>query len=278
MRCTPRGIDYPEPGATMTAAKLHAMVDNASLTQFELAELSGLGSGAAVGSLAGDYYMRQVNEEVYHQPVSAISLSGYGLRSLLGKCDLAWYECEYGYVAQKGMPAFMPGSAINTRGNWSGWTAYKHSASMYFPRVSQDQQSWFGFPAFYVSTSYPDAAQVEQVYGIVDEALTKDGLIKWCTYGYCDALVHATLSNGLSLPGTIYQLSYDFTDGTLLPCAVQYTDPSAFTLSGMPMGLVRRVYTESGVTQLPFVYESESSASLVPYYVARIFFGGWPCL
>jgi hypothetical protein len=280
---------YPAPGTTITAAYLHSLVDDLEISDFSTSDFNDLGAGAAYGGTAGNAYLRQTTPdetqglEAWRMPVSTVSLAGYGYRQLLGKVDLAFYSNSNSHVPYKGMPCFVPGYPDDAKQDWSGYTAYRVTDWWIVPRISLDQLHWFKFHSYLVAPSvdYADALHVGEVRAVVEEDGPSDGLVKICQYGYCDALVHATHSNELSLPGTVYALRYGFDDNSMLPVAMNFTDNSAYTSTHVPLGLVRQVYTASGVTLLPFVREDAvaDASSNAPYYVARIFLGGgFPCL
>lgn len=281
MRLTPSSDYLPAPGHTVTATYLHNLVDNATLGQFTADDFSdAAGDGLLVGSnpTTTHYWLNQT-DDVYAQVHSAVSLTNPGLRALLAKCDVVYFESAHGNQPYKGMMCGVPHVMDKSRGSWSSWSNYSLASHWYLPRASIDNitQGDFYVPA--VPSQYTGIYWTH-VWGVVDEDLGgSSGLLKMATYGFCQALVHASLSNELSLPGAIYGLAWEgTTTDVLLPAAINYTDPSYYTLTAIPLGLVRKVYTESGITQVPMVYDNEASATNCPYYVAEVFLGGFPCL
>lgn len=281
MKVTPAA--FPAPGATITPAYLHALVDDATLNEFVPGDFNDLGGGLSAGDDGTvNAWMRQpTTYEVYRQPISTVSISVYGTRQLYGKVDLAYYKNTKGWQPTKGNVCHVPSWGDNTRQDWSGYTAMQSSGSWNLPRISIDMKHWnhvngWAFPG----TDYPDVVYHGQTWGIVDENGPADGVTKVCQYGYCDAYIHAGLSTELTLPGSVFGLLFNYTDGTRVPVSMAYAATPGFTADIYPLGVVRQVYTDSGVTSVPFILESASpGATSMNCYVAKIFLGGGtPCL
>lgn len=281
MRLIPDYDILPSPGTTMTALLLHNLVDQASLTSFTTDDFSDAGGSLLIGTnVSGTHaLLTQLYDRAWYQQDTAVSVSGDGLRTLLGKADLAYYDSPHGHKPVRGMPCLVPHHGDHNRGSWSGWSCYSLAAQHYVPRITLDQVLQGEFHAYLAPNWFGDQVAWRGVHGVVDETVDASaGLVKMCHYGFCRAFVHASLSNEVSLPGAVYGIQWNQTDNTLMPVAISYTDPSQITITEVPLGLVRKVYTESGVTLVPMVYENEASATNCPYYVAEVFFGGFPCL
>jgi len=281
MRATP--ASYPEPGATMTADYLHGLVDNTTLNEFEVAELTNIGGGLSSGDdPTTEAAMRQTTDyEVYRDPVSTISLASFGTRQLTGKIDLAYYKNTEGWQPTNGNVCYYPGHADNAREHWSGWTCYPGSGMWQVPRISVDMKLWNQFNGWlFPSTTYSEVTYPGQVWGVVEEGGTGDGLVKVCQYGFCDAFVSAEFSTELTLPNSVFGVLYSHAAKTFVPASMGYATDPGYTVNIHPLGLVRRVYTDSGITSIPFVIEADSPGNTsMDVYMAKIFLGGGtPCL
>jgi hypothetical protein len=145
------------------------------------------------------------------------------------------------------------------------------------PRISQDNRLWFHW--WSKSGGTPQRASKFQsgYWGVVDEENdAQNGLCKVLEHGFGQALVHASLSSNVSSPG-VYGLLYNPTNQDHFPVATVSADPEAdaVTLTFLSLGHCRKVYHESGITLVPYVFENEVSQTNVPYFVAEIFFGGF---
>lgn len=283
MRVTPASV--PVPGATMTASYLHSLVDGCTLNEFVSGDFNDLGGGLSAGNDPSEVaYMRQLqttSSEVYRDTASTVSLSPYGMRQLTGKVDLAYYKNTKGWTPTKGSVCHVPGWGDNTRQDWSGYTSASLSGMWAAPRISVDMKHWshingWAFP----STDYPDTCHHGEVWGIVEEDGPADGITKVCQYGYCDAYVNIDMSTDATSPGAVFGLLFNYTDGTRVPTAMGFPTTPGYTANFYPLGLVRQVYTASGVTSVPFILESDTpGATNMNCYVAKIFLGGGtPCL
>lgn len=114
-------------------------------------------------------------------------------------------------------------------------------------------------------------------------SVTATGYTKVCTLGMVDAFVHYSLSSSFS-PNDIYAFYYStnalgVTMNSRVPVSWDGKDSSNVTVSYLPYGLIRKVYTSSGVTTFNMPRESTAySLGPQPFYVARIWFWGQPCL
>lgn len=113
-------------------------------------------------------------------------------------------------------------------------------------------------------------------------AVTETGYTKVCTLGMVHAFVHYSLSTSFS-PNDIYALynSPNAIPGvkTRVPVSWDGVESSGVTLYMLPYGVIRQVYTSSGVTTFNTPRES-TAYSIGPqsFYVASIWFWGRPCL
>lgn len=281
MQLTPDYSILPSPGTTMTPALLHALVDQASLTRFTSDDLTEV-SGALRTStnVSGTHqFLTALNDIVWYQNDTPVSLSGDGMRTLLGKADLVYYDSPHGHTPVRGLPCMVPHFGDHSRGSWSGWSCYSLAAQCYIPRITLDQILQGEFHGFYSPNWYGDSVMWNGIHGVVDETVdASSGLVKMVTHGFARAFVHASLSNELTLPHTVYGIQWNQAHRSLMPVSMNYTDLSQVTMMEIPLGLVRKVYTESGITLVPMIYENEVSATNCPYYVAEVFLGGFPCL
>ena len=286
MRVTLPAAYMPHPGATITATFLHNMVDNATLDKFEDADILNtagvLPSTAASGSHGYVVFAPGSSNErqLTWGPRTEVSL--VGMPHWLSKTYAAFYDNDKGYVPYKGLPCLVPNDTDDSRGTWSGMASSQYSLGgwWHLPRITLDNVLWHNWHSSYLATVYPDNKYCSGTWGVVaDTMASAKSMVKVVEHGYCEALVHASFSSNISGPG-VYALRYDFTNNDHFPVATQTisaTDEAA-TITELPLGVVRQVYTASGVTLLPYVYANESSATSVPYYVAKIFFSGFGCL
>ena len=258
----------------MTPSYLHNLVDSCTITALTVSDFTGLTAGLSpYATLAAD--------EAYREPVSIISLSGYGLRQITAKSDVWFYSSMFGHVPVKGMPIHAPAYQRPATLDFSGFTSVSVTALWYLPRGSCHQVQWaLNFWHTIATPGFGSGSpEWNDLWGVVDETMGgNSGFAKVVMHGYADVLVHATLSNSLSLPGSVYGVRYIPATKSLLPVSMDYTDASEVTCTILPMGLVRQVYRASGVTLCYFVNEQTTQVSLAPYYVARAFIGGFPCL
>lgn len=286
MRITLPLAYQPHPGATITATLIHNMVDNAVLDNLEQTETAVSGAVASASGASGAHswvlYAPDVDgdRQLTWAPRTEISLTQ--TPHWLAKTYAAYFFNDQGYVPYKGLPCLVPADYDSARGNWSGMAASTYSLGgwWHLPRITLDNICWFQWHADYGGTVHPEQKYYPGIWGVVAETSAgANSLVKVVEHGYCDALIHASLSSNLSGPG-VYALQYNFANNDQFPVATQTLAPTdeAVTITEMPLGLVRKVFTESGITLLPYVYENESSATNVPYYVARVFFSGFGCL
>jgi hypothetical protein len=261
---------YPAPGVTLSPDYLHGLVDTATLSDFQMADFSDL-------AIFENPFLDPTGTELFRYEASVVSLADSVWSQLLQKSNLHYYQSDQaGYKPVKGLPAFIPDDGMNQHGNWSGWTAYKVSDWWYLPRISLSQKYPYNY---FHNTSYPSGTGSMITIGII--GLSKDdneGIVPVVMYGMTEALVHAALSEGATLPGSVFELFYHPTQRTMFPRCMHYTDYSAYTAVSWPLGICRRVYVESGITEIGMLSENMSGVSLVPYYVAEVFLGGYPCL
>jgi hypothetical protein len=102
--------------------------------------------------------------------------------------------------------------------------------------------------------------------------------------GPAEALLHASLSSSFN-PNDLYCIYYA-KEGTLTndymlrqPVSWNGSAVTTYTRCHVPWGVVRQVYTSSGVTMIRNQQgKTDYSLAAQPYYVADIFFWGMPCL
>ncbi len=289
MRITLPEEYMPSPGVTITATFLHNMVDQATLDQLEESEVIAGGSIFASSPASGSYgYMvfaangETGEQQLVWAPRTEVSMTG--MPHFLQKTFPAYYFNDQGYQPYKGMACLVPHDLDDSRGNWAGMDASQYSLGPWWhlPRITQDNVCWFEWHSFTYppKVARPQSKFVAGVYGVVGETYpSSDCMVKVVEHGYCDALVHASYSSNLSGPA-VYAILYNGANNDHFPVSTQVLSPADedTTISMLPLGVVRKVYTESGVTLLPYIFENESSQTNVPYYVARIFFGGLGCV
>jgi hypothetical protein len=271
----------PSPGATMTPAFLHAMVDNCTLNSLEDSEITVGGSILTSSPASGTVgFVVLANQKLVWAPNTNVSLEG-GTRHWFGKAYPAWYVNTHGYRPYKGMPTLIPGDLNKSAGDYSNAPATAWTAGGWWmlPRVSQNNNLWFHWWSKSGATVRSWSKFFPGSWGVMDEENdAQNGLCKILEHGFGQALVHASFSSNLSAPGS-YGLLYNATNQDHFPVATKGFDAEneAATITYMGLGHCRKVYTESGITLVPYVNESEASQTNVPYYVAEIFFGGFGC-
>ena len=286
MRVTLPAEYLPSPGATITATVLHNMVDNAVLDQLESTEVVITGGVAADTGASGTHNFLQYapdsagDREVTWAPRTDVSLTA--VPHWLAKTYAAYYENDQSYVAYKGLPCLVPNDYDSTRGTWADVAASQYSLGgwWHLPRITLDNVLWHRWHINVTVTDYPTEKYCPGVWGVVAETMSgANTMVKVVEHGYCDALVHASFSSNLSGPA-VYAMQYNFSNNDYFPVSTQVLSPTdeAATITQMPLGVVRQVYTDSGITLLPYIYANEASATDVPYYVAKIFFSGFGCL
>lgn len=271
----------PSPGATITPAFLHNMIDNCSIGQLEDSEIIAGGSILAASPASGQHgFIVYANQKLVWASDTAVSLEG-GVRHWFGKSYPAWYFNLTGYKPYKGMPTLVPGDLDRSRGGWSGAAQTNWSAGGWWmlPRVTQDNQVWFQWWGNISGTRYSYSKFYSGQWGVMDEENdAQNGLCKVLEHGFGQALVHASYSSNISSPG-VYGLLYNDTNKDHFPVATIGFDAEneRATITFMGLGHCRKVYIDSGITLVPYVFENEVSQTNVPYYVAEIFFGGFGC-
>lgn len=156
--------------------------------------------------------------------------------------------------------------------------------SFVVPSMSGDPRLFTSSWAF-----LPDAAAAGKGLHSFDPAfintmsVTETGYTKVCNLGMVDAFVHYSLSTSFS-PNDIYALYHSvnalgITLNSRIPISWNGGNTSNVTASFLPYGLIRKVFTSSGVTLFTMPRESTAySLGPQPFYVARIWFWGQPCL
>lgn len=281
MKITLAAEYLPAPGATITPTFLHNMVDNCVLNQLEDSELTVGGTLLASSAASGSHtFLALAGQKLVWNPRTEVSLEG-ATRHWFGKAYPAWYFNTNGYQPYKGMPTLVPGDINESRGGWSTAPGTNWSAGGWWmlPRVTQDNQLWFNWWGKSGGTRYSYTKFFSGQWGVMDEENdAQNGLCKILEHGFGQALVHASYSSNISSPG-VYGLLYNDTNKDHFPVATIGFDAEneRATITFMGLGHCRKVYVESGITLVPYVYENEASQTNVPYYVAEIFFGGFGC-
>ncbi len=271
----------PSPGATITPAFLHNMVDNCVINQLEASEYEAGGTILAASPASGQHgFMVLSSQKLVWAPHTNVSLEG-GVRHWFGKSYPAWYFNLTGYQPYKGLPTLVPGDLDRSRGGWSGAAQTTWSAGGWWmlPRVTQDNRLWFHWWSESSGTPQPSSKFFSGYWGVMDEENdAQNGLCKVLEHGFGQALVHASYSSNISSPGS-YGLLYNESSDDHFPVATIGFDAEneAATITYMGLGHCRKVYVESGITLVPYIFENEASQTQVPYYVAEIFFGGFGC-
>lgn len=277
--------DYvPQPGTTITRNYLYGLVDNLQISDFQnsdFAELGGSGALLVAASPASGVHplLESHSGELFMNYPSTVSAGRVQLPQLLVRTTLGYYEGPAD-TPVKGQLCWFPSYADNQFRNraFSGWSNYSCGVYWHVPRLCLSNYLLGHFWSWYNNTTYQDSYCFNRVYGVVERTVgSAKTVVNVVEHGFCDALVHSTFSNSFE-PGDVYAVHYAEAQGWMVPVSMRYTDLSAFTITEIPLGVVRQVFTDSGTTLVPLVTDDETPGDDAAWYVARVFFGGIPCL
>ena len=291
----------PSPGATIPPrANIHDIIDNAIVTAS--GSIANTGPFDTVSSYSLSYagsvqYLRGEGVKVGH--VTAMSLTGVLYDHLFTKGGVAYWSPgsapSGARVIQRGMPAFLypnpgpgahlfdyegrlagknsPGAADSTL---DGDDRYRHI----FPVVNGDLRAVEQSAITMTSDGYQLLTNITP-FAICRQTTTTVTLqpIEVIFKGPAQALVHASLSRTFD-GNDLYCLYYKAGTPVLqYPVSWNGSNISAAHFPHIPWGVIRRVYTESGVTEVTHHrIDDNYTASAEPYYVADVWFWGEPCL
>lgn len=286
----------PSPGTTIVASVIHRIVDQATVTAS--GSVDNTGPFDVVSSYSLSYpgsiqFVQNSGLKVGH--ATDMSLTPVLYDNLLAKGGVAYFHPAsaptMANTMYKGLPAFIypnPGPGAGLLG-YKDRTTAKNSPGATTDSLDGDARYRHAFPIV-----NGDLKRVEQsgvtisTYGITvptrfspfvmcNQTTTAATLqpIEVIFKGPSEALVHASLSSSFnkndmfalrmsgSSPFMNYPVSWDGTGDN------EY----------VPYGVIRDVYTASGVTNIVHHRITDGySLAAQPYYVARIFFWGEPCL
>jgi hypothetical protein len=282
MRVVPTFI--PETGDTLSAAVLHRIVDEAIVQDIVL------GAGGSTGIIVASAYTAVLPSlqllsggNPQYVANSAVSFHPASLSLGLGACnDMVVYWDKAGGA---GTQTVLPGWPVYLSWNTQTWTLstglqeITAAGQHYIPRVGADLRM---IDTAWALSGYngirPIGVNFINLKPVVNAGY---GVVR--TIGMCDAFVHYSLSSSFS-PGDLYAFYYNKTDiGLSIPTSVPISwhgsRASGVTACQVPYGVIRQVYTTSGVTNIAPPMESTTySLGPQPFYVARIWFWGSPCL
>jgi len=291
----------PEPGATIPPrSNIYNIIDEAIVT--------------ATGSVANSSAFDTVSSYSLSYPMSVQYLRGDGVKvghatemsltsilydNLFAKGGVAyWYPASApagANVIQKGMPAFLftnpaPGASLlgvrdrltakNSPGatltSLDGPDNYRHV----FPVVNGDLKCVEQSALTMTSQGYNLFTSIIP-FALCQGTTTTATLqpIEVVYKGPSEALVHASLSSSFD-GNDLYCLYYKAGNPMLqFPVSWNGSNVSSAHFPHVPWGVIRKVYTESGVTNVAHHRVStDYSLAAQPYYVADVWFWGEPCL
>lgn len=284
MRVVPSFL--PDTGATLTTAIVHRIVDEASvegLTDGMVFSTVGIVVGSAYTAvLPSLQFIGTEPKAVMHTAASFYPAQlAFGM---LASRDMEGYWDKRSGAGNQSIPV---GWVVSVPHNdqvfadTPAFTGQRIAESHWVPFISGDPR--IVYPHWTSSTGGGRGMLPGDPCFINLQAVTNNGYTRLCTIGFCDALVHYSLSSSFS-PGDIYALYHSNNDigiaqKTRVPISWHGSNTSGVTLAFLPYGLIRQVFTASGVTNIALPQESTAySLGPQPFYVARIWFWGQPCL
>lgn len=293
--------DYvPSPGTTITASVIHNIIDRALVTTSGSVPNTGPFDTVASYSLS---YNASVQFKEYSGlktgHVTDMSLSAVLYDNLFSKGGVAYFEPasapSVANMIQKGMPAFVypnPGPGAMLLGKKDRLTG-KNSPGATTSSLDGDDRYRHVFPVVNgdLKAAQQDAVTISS-YGInlftsfvpfalANQTTTAATLqpIEVVYKGPAEALVHASLSSTFD-GNDLYCLYFKAGDPLVqYPVSWNGSNVSAAHFPHVPWGVIRKVYTSSGTTDV-VAHRADTSYSLSaqPYYVADVWFWGEPCL
>lgn len=302
----------PAPGATMTAARIHQIVDEATVN----INTDGLSAGTGnIMEAASGYTTTQPSIQfnintackiVHCSAVSEVVILPDSYIAHTGLATFATFSAVSSVAnTYKGLPAWFCKRTPYRAWLWDNTAGYS-LAKFKIPHTGAaltDSRSHFVFPLvtgdpkpleatyaakyrFLAGNTYtsPKALDAMAIFG-GDSDPDVAGLqnIEVIFNGPAEALVHASLSSSFNkndLYGVYYSLENTLTT-CLMRQPVSWCGSAVTTATRciIPWGVIRQVYTSSGVTLVqPPNGSGDYSLDPQPYYVADIFFWGMPCL
>jgi len=301
----------PAPGATVTPALLHRIVDDAVVSINTDGLSAGSGNIMAVTTYTLTAPSVQFNPDTACKMVHCTAVSELAIRpeNLVTRSGLATYA-SFSAVSNvantyKGLPGWFCRRTPSRNWPWdnaAGYSLPKYKIPHSAP-AADDARSRFIFPIV-TGDPKPLAATYADQYRFVagntftspksidamtifagDSSVGEDEIqnIEVIFNGPAEALVHASLSSSFN-KNDLYGVYYSLED-TLTTCLMRQpvswcgSAITAATRCIIPWGVVRQVYTDSGVTMVqPPNGSGDYALAAQPYYVADIFFWGMPCL
>ncbi len=273
----------PDTGATLTTALMHRIVDEATVTLGVVAPVTvaGIVAGSSYTAVLPSLQVLNGNTAVFvAETAASFYPNSLSVNIGAGNDMIVLWTKRSGpgtQVLPVGWPARIPRND-QVFADSSTYKGTQIAGFNYIPWVTGDPRltdpKW-GFSTFDVLTGFPATINLQ--------AITNSGYGVVRTIGMVDALVHYSLSSSFS-PGDIYALYHSNSDigiaqPTVIPISWHASKYSGVTMPFVPYGLIRQVYTASGTTSIAMPQESTAySLGPQPFYVARVWFWGRPCL
>lgn len=293
MRVNP--LYLPDPNATLSQAMVHRIIDDADVEvdvgdiDLSAANVIAIGpdESTAYTDLRPSLQARDQEFGLFH--VSGISLTGKVLDNVFRKQMNAYWRNPSDMTDTKllpGWPVYIS-RAYQTWADQTDWLGYSLAVEWALPWVQADptlnHTRWNNNSGG--SNGNHRGIMARDVFLINDLNCTTAtiALTTASFIGMTEALVHYSLSSSFN-PGDLYALYHS--DDALgvsrimrIPVSWNGSNISGITFPFMPLGIIREVYTASGVTTIavPFEQTVGSPPDAQPYYVAKIFFWGCVC-
>lgn len=277
LRVTPSYL--PSDGDAATAAVVHRIVDEATV-EVPSALLVGASDIMVVTTYTAAYpSLQSLGEAVsafFHSAVSAIGSAvelgpGRGVLSVWPTVA----SLPAGTVIPKGWPVYISRSA-QVNADRIGDVGTLIAAMFRLPQVQCDPRCVYPHHA----TSTIGIAANDQFFLTKAAVAANPAMVPLLYAGMGEALVHYSLSSSFS-PNDLLALYHSSGLGiyTRIPVSWHGSNNSGATLNHVPYGVIRQVFTDSGVTMISMPRESTAySLAAQPFLVAQVWFWGQPCL
>lgn len=277
-----------DTGATLSAAQVHAVVDNAEVYDLLEEDIDLSQAGILVGTtytaiLPSAQVLSGEPVAVFHTGASMYPASLYfGIAA--GKHEMAAHWHQRSGPGVQSVPVGWPICIPHNDQVWGDSLLFQGQEIADYhlvPYISADPR--LVYPHWTSSTGGGKGMLPGDPVFINMQAVTAIGYTKVLTLGFADALVHYSLSSSFS-PGDLYALYHsDNAMGvsvkTRVPISWHGSNHSGVTMSFLPYGLIRKVFTDSGVTNVAMPVESTIySLAAQPFFVARVWFWGSPSI
>ena len=271
-----------ETGVPFVAADVEKIIDDATVDGITAADIGSTGDNVldfpSTYTASGQLEVQRVNSEFRIAQATGASAPGVAFPFEGG---LAWWDKQQGPAGTK-VPGGWPVKISRTT-VVDGWNDHILVGQWAIPQVQASVVYRNNYGNFNYNSA-PRYTRVWDYYLITASEFTASPCLGPVVYrGMCDALVAQYESDSL-VPGALYALKLDGGSSWAYPyqaepVAWSGSHGSTVTWCHVPLGIIREVYTASGATAVVLPQEdSRYDPGTRPYYVAKVWFWGAPCL